>query len=942
MKRLIVAEKPSVAREFARALGARWSGGESRDGHYESADWLVSFCLGHMMRMKDPEEYRPEWRRWSTEPLRPARFEKSVIPETAAQAERVIALIARDDVAAIVNAGDAGREGEGIQRELYEEAFRRMGRGKPVLRFWTSEALTREAILSGLNNLRDAAGFDGLYRAFLARERADWIVGLSATRAYTAVFARGAKQPLSIGRVQTPVLALVVRREEEIERFRAEAFHTVHGRRGKEGDEDLLDARALAPPDPRGDRFAFWDRALAERVAAECRGKPFQVEKIEEKTRREFPPRLFSMPALQERVNKLDGTAPDRALEIAQSLYEKRFITYPRTDSEALGTAERTDAFIAPRAAAAARLLPRGEAMRAAMLPISETGERIFADHKVTDHHAIVPTDLADTAVPFERLDEDERRLFLLVAERFLVAFLPPAVYGEGEAELTCGPHRFVARARRTLDPGWTAFQAGKKQAEGRLRLAEGETVPLEVALESHETTPPKRFTLGEIIHAMTHAHKHLPKETDKALVAALKEADGIGTGATRDSFVPLLERRGYVEVKRNVVVPLPRGRDLIALLSGQRIADFAWTALMEKRLREMAGGTDAAELDRFVDDAFADAAQLCEAARAGAETARVDGGVVRNTRPDVKTLGACPACGGDIIRGNKAFGCSNWRNGCKFTLWPDTLAPMGRALLTDRDVSALLKGRAMLKFERASGSKCERPVELAKRDDGRWFARVDREAEAVPESLGACPVEGCGGAVVEAPKSFGCSRWREGCKFALWKDSLEKLGGATLDRAKVKALLKGDAYLKFRHPAGPVSEKLCRIEPRGDRWGVKVDFAAESKAEVVGPCPRCGGRVTERPKSFTCAGEAAPAGDAPAGAPSPCRFALWKDALEKRGGPELKKTAVKKLLAGKAVEVTLKRPDKTKVAALVRLDPREGLVVTKAPAAADDAGSVG
>jgi DNA topoisomerase-3 len=204
---------------------------------------------------------------------------------------------------------------------------------------------------------------------------------------------------------------------------------------------------------------------------------------------------------------------------------------------------------------------------------------------------------------------------------------------------------------------------------------------------------------------------------------------------------------------------------------------------MMERRLREMVGRTDPAELDRFLDQSFADVCELAEAARSVAATRRVDGGVIRNTRDDVKTLGTCPACGGDVIRGKQAFGCSNWRNGCKFTLWPDTLAPMGRPNLTDRDVAALLKGRTMLKFERQSGSQCARPVELAKRDDGKWFAKVDREAEAVPESLGNCPVEGCGGAVVEAPKSFGCSRWREGCKFALWRDSLEKLGGATLDR---------------------------------------------------------------------------------------------------------------------------------------------------------------
>lgn len=1023
MKKLIVAEKPSVARDFARALGARRPDGEGRPGHYECTGYIITFCLGHMMRLKEPGEYRDDWKRWSTDLLVPDPFEKNVIESTGNQAEHIISLICRDDVEIVINAGDAGREGEGIQRELYEEAFRRLGQKKTLQRFWTSEALTREAIRSGLENLRDASEFDGLYRAFLARERADWLVGFNATRAFTSTFSRGGK-PLSIGRVQTPVLALVVQREEEIEAFRSETFYSVHGRRGDPEGVDHLDARAVAPEDERGDRFAFWDQTAAEQVAADCRDQKFRVESVEEKTRREYPARLFSMPSLQEYCNRSFGWAPDRTLAIAQALYEKRFQTYPRTDSEHLGTSEQTDQFIKPRARAAAGVLKHGQAMLSTMLPIKDTGQRIFHDRKVTDHHAIVPSDQSDTACKYEQLDSDEQSMFQAVAERFLMVFQPPAILAEGEARLSCSGHEFLARARRTVDPGWTVYQEGKKTADGRLNLSEGEEFTLDVAVDSHETSSPKRFTQGEIIHAMTHAHKHVSPDTPKEFIEALREADGIGTGATRDSFIPLLVARGYVEVKRNVVIPLTRGRDLISLLKGKRIKDFAWTAVMERRLKDMVDSADETELDRFIAQALEDARELSEAARAMAGSHQVDGGIIRNNRDDVKTLGICPACGGDVVSGKKAWGCSNWRNGCKFTLWPETLSGMGHPRLSDREVVSLLKGRTDLKFKRPNGGSCYRPVELEKRDDGRWFARVDKEAEiqpevvvncpvcngevvegrtifrcrtencafrifkdtlsklggaditrtslkslvagdvmlrfrredgrgidricrleqrnerwsvkvdfeaeAKPEEMGACPVEGCEGRVIENPKAFGCSDWKSGCRFTIWKTSLEKLGGANIGRTQIKSLLKGPTWLKFKHPTGPVSERECRIELRGDRWGIQVNFDLPARPEVIGSCPLCGGQVTERPKSFSCAGPAEESQTLPGEEGNdhkPCSFIIWKDTLEKRGGPAVKKTQAKKLLAGEELGMTLKR-DGRKIEAFCRLTPEEGLIV--------------
>jgi len=462
MKRLIMTEKPSVAREFAGVLNCKYIRVGENSGYYEGSNYLIVYCFGHMMRLKNPGEYKEDWEKWDSVLLKPDRFEKCIIEDKVEQTELIIQKIMDDKVEAIINAGDAGREGEGIQREIYEEAFSRLGRRKPVYRFWTSEVLSHETILKHLENLLPESEFDGLYKSCIARERSDWLVGINATRAFTKIYGNGGKT-ISVGRVQTPVLSLIVKRELEIRNFRSEKYWNLVAAPHfpEKGNPDFV-AKAVAPKSDKGDRFAFWERKEVEKLFEECRDNPYLVVGIEEKIKREYPPKLFSMPLLQQFCNKHYGWKPDYTLELAQSLYEKRYQTYPRTDSEYLGDGEKDDEKIRVRALASSKFIDDGEKMLEEMLPVSETGKRIFNEKKLTDHHAIIPSDMSDLSQPFDRLSDDEKLMFKTVAKRFIQAFLPPAISSETTANLENSGYEFIAKGRITKELGWKKYISTK------------------------------------------------------------------------------------------------------------------------------------------------------------------------------------------------------------------------------------------------------------------------------------------------------------------------------------------------------------------------------------------------------------------------------------------------------------------------------------------------
>ena len=772
-----------------------------------------------MTRLKNPDEYRPEWKRWEARLLEPESFEKVLMDEKREQTELIIDLINREDVGALINAGDAGREGEGIQRDLYEIAFERAGKRKPVYRFWTSDVLSKAVILEELKNLKEGTQFDALYASYLARERSDWLVGFNATRAYTALYAKGGK-PLSIGRVQTPVLALIVRREDEIEQFVSRPYWNVVAK--GEG----IEAKLIAPESGEGDRFAFWDETEAQKAVDACGGKPFEVVKLEQKVKREYPPKLFSMPLLQQHCNKVFGWAPERTLELAQNLYEKRFTTYPRTDSAYLGNAQKEDALIARRADAVAPLLGMEDAA-AAMLPVAETGTRIFNEKKLTDHHAIIPSDLSDTACSFNALEADERSLFDTIAGRFITVFLPPAVIDESEAELLCGSRRFIAKASAHRELGWKAFEKSEVK-NAVLALEEGQQLNLQTEIKAFTTSPPSRFTQGDIINAMTNAHRYVKDTVSKEMAEVLRKAEGIGTGATRDKFVPLLEARGYIAIENNVIYPLPRGRELIRLLGEQGITDFAYTALHEYELKRIEEGESEGGVDGFLAKSLADTKALIRHAKEHQDAAAGTVLAQRDIAPpaDAKIVGSCPECGKEVVAGPQNYYCIGRKNGCRFVIWYDGLAMLGHKKISESEIKKLLKNKpTSLKLKKQDGRVFEAGASLEKSGE-KWRVKIDFDAGLKAETLGSCPR--CGAEVTESPQAYGCSRWREGCEFKIWKDALKRFGGKKITKTVAKRLLsKGEDVVTLKNRQGKENDYFVVLD---ENYGIRVDFETKVK----------------------------------------------------------------------------------------------------------------
>lgn len=790
-----------------------------KTGYYEHPDYLIAHCFGHMTRLKNPDEYRPEWKRWEAKLLRPQPFEKVFIDDKRDQTELLIELINRDEVASLINAGDAGREGEGIQRDVYEIAFERAGKRKPIYRFWTSDVLSKKVICSELENLKKGELFDPLYASYLARERSDWLVGFNATRSYTALYARGGK-PLSIGRVQTPVLALIVRREEEIEQFSSRPFWNVVAK--GEG----IEAKMIAPESEEGDRFAVWDESDAKKAVAGCRGKSFEVIKLEKKEKKEYPPKLFSMPLLQQHCNKAFGWAPERTLELAQNLYEKRFTTYPRTDSAYLGNAQKDDGLIAGRAGAVAPLLNL-ESAAAAMLPVAETGIRIFNEKKLTDHHAIIPSDLSDTACRFEALDGDAQSLFEVIARRFIMAFLPPAVIDESEAELACGSYRYIAKASAHRELGWKAYEKSAVK-NAVLALEEGERLTLDVESKALTTSPPSRFTQGDIINAMTNAHRYVKEGVSKEMVEVLRRAEGIGTGATRDKFVPLLEARGYIAIENNVITPLARGRELIRLLGEQEITDFAYTALHEFELKQIEEGASKGGMDAFLEKSLEDTKALIRHAEASRADAAGEVLSQRDVAPPegAKIVGTCPECGKEVVAGAQNYYCIGRKNGCRFVIWYDGLAMLGHKKITESEIKKLLKKKpTTMKLKKQDGRVFEGEGNLEKNGE-KWRVKIDFDAGLKAETLGSCPR--CGAEVIESPQAYGCSRWREGCDFKIWKDALKRFGGKKITKTVAKRLLsKGEDVVTLKRKNGQESDFFVILD---ENFGIRVDFNTKVK----------------------------------------------------------------------------------------------------------------
>ncbi|HMI98613.1 MAG TPA: DNA topoisomerase 3 [Gaiellaceae bacterium] len=720
MKTLIIAEKPSVGRDIAGALDGVFQkrtladlspkakkGGKDDPTFLESDDYVITWAVGHLVQLAEPEEYDEKWKKWRMAdlPIVPPDGFK-LVPRDAKskkQLKLVATLLNREDVEHVVNACDAGREGELIFAYLYESVFgvapNNSDAPKPVERLWIN-SMTKQAIREGFEKLRPGEQLQPLESAARARSEADWLVGMNATRAATIRGRAWVGGVVSLGRVQTPTLAIIVRREREIQAFVPEPYWLVHGSFDPRYEGLWFDPVKAADNDtPTGQETWLKEAERAEEIVAKVAGKTGAVESVERKEQSQSAPLLYDLTSLQRDANSRFGFSARRTLQAAQSLYEdKKAITYPRTNSRYLSgdlvpqlkpTAETLVGI--PEYETAARFV-----MKLDKLPLG----RVVNDAKVEDHHALIPTDVPHDLSTFS---PDERRIFDLVARRFLAVFHPPARYARTEIVTLVEEERFRTRGKVTLEAGWRGVYGVEADVNGKPKEDDPESVelpPLEkgqevkvVAAESEakETRPPARYTEATLLSAMETAGKLID---DEELREAMKE-HGLGTPATRAETIETLIRREYIERAGKDLVPTPKGLQVITMLEENLLTSPELTGNWEKRLGDIEHGKG--QKDDFI-QGIEDFTKSTVEAIAALDKEKL--------RPERVELGLCPRCGaetGEIIRENsKAFGCTSWKSreetGCGFVIWKRvagrTLTPeLARQLMDEGKTKEVLSG---------------------------------------------------------------------------------------------------------------------------------------------------------------------------------------------------------------------------------------------------------
>jgi DNA topoisomerase-3 len=707
VKTLVIAEKPSVARDLADVLPGTF---ENHDSFLESEDTVITFAVGHLVELINPEDYDERFKKWRMAdlPIVPDEFRLRARDKKAEKQLKVIhKLLKRDDVDRVVNACDAGREGELIFAYIYETS----GVDKPVERLWIS-SMTKQAIRDGFEKLRPGEQLASLEAAARSRSEADWLVGMNATRAATIRGRAWVGGVVSLGRVQTPTLALMVKREREIQAFVPEPYWLVHGRFAEASLATSTGGRggfAAAPVRNsyeglwfEGDETRLKDAKRAEEIVAKVSGADGIVESVERKEQSERAPLLYDLTSLQRDANRRFGFSARRTLQAAQSLYEdKKAITYPRTSSRWL-----SGDLVAQLKPTAATLEPIGDYAQAAryvlglqQLPLG----RVVNDSKVDDHHAIIPTDVEHE---LDRFSPDERRVFDLVARRFLAVFHPPARYARTTIVTLVEEERFRSRGKVTLEAGWRGVYGLESEEDKKARqdedgedesaelpqLEQGQKVRCaEAEVEAKETKPPPRYTEATLLSAMETAGKLVD---DEELREAMKER-GLGTPATRAETIETLIRREYIERAGKDLQPTPKGLQVITMLEEHPLTSPELTGDWEKRLTDIEHGRD--QRDAFIKDIAGFTQKTVE------QIAALD---KEKLRPERVELGLCPRCGaetGEIIKENsKAYGCTSWKSreepGCGFVIWKRvagrTLTPeIARQLLAEGRTKEVISG---------------------------------------------------------------------------------------------------------------------------------------------------------------------------------------------------------------------------------------------------------
>lgn len=679
--KLVLAEKPSVAMSLSKVIGAHQRG----DGYMEGNGYLVSWCVGHLVELSQPEAYDEKYAKWRYDdlPILPEHWQYQVSASTKKQFGILKKLMQRKDVESLICATDAGREGELIFRLVYHQC----GCKKPVERLWIS-SMEDSAIREGFQKLRPGSEYDALYEAALCRERADWIVGINATRLFSCLYG----QTLNVGRVMTPTLAMVVMRDAAIRAFKPEPFYSA--------ELKFRDFQA------GGERMK--EKAEAEKLVAECcQAGSAIITKVEQKEKSEKPPALFDLTSLQREANRQLGFTAQQTLDYTQALYEKKLVTYPRTDSRYL-----TDD-MAPLVPELVSVIQQSFQIQADV-PAPVNAAQVINSKKVTDHHAIIPTKTA-ASYDISSLPSGEQAILTMLAVRLICAVGTPCLYAETVVEAECAGQKFRTKGKTATDIGWRRYagkpseEAEKNAGAGELpELSEGMTLELAgVDLKEGKTSPPKRFTEDLLLSAMESA------SSDE--FPAGVERKGIGTPATRAAIIEKLVQKGFIErrgdKKTKYLCSTDKGNALVTVVPEQ-IQSPSMTADWEEKLLKIEHGEY--DSDVFMGEISSMVSGLVKTYEA------VKGADVL-MQPERKVIGSCPACGSDVCETAKGWFCRD--KSCKFALWKENrfFQTLGKQMTEELAKQLVNRGKARLThcYSRKSNRYYDTTVHVETGEDG-------------------------------------------------------------------------------------------------------------------------------------------------------------------------------------------------------------------------------
>jgi DNA topoisomerase III len=762
-----IAEKPSVAKEIAQVIGAR----SRKDGYFEGNGYQVTWTFGHFCTLWSPEDYNEKWKRWDlqTLPILPKHFETKVMKGDGGvtkQFKTIKALLGKAEQ--VINCGDAGQEGELIQRWVMKEA----GYKGKVKRLWIS-SLTSEAIKDGFKQLKPASDFDLLYYAGSSRAIGDWLLGMNATRLFTLKYG-GYKQVLSIGRVQTPTLAMLVARQYEIENFKPQPYwelQTVY--------------RETVFSNTEG---KFFKKEDGEKLLNLVVGKDLFITDVEKKDGKEYAPKLFDLTSLQVHCNTRFGLTADETLKTVQRLYEMKAVTYPRVDTTFLPN----DLY--PKVPGILKGLKNYTRFTEALLAkkIRKT-TKVFNDKKVTDHHAIIPTGEE------KLLGGHEQKVYDSIVRRFLAAFYPDCEVAKTQVNAEVETVKFVANGKQILQAGWRVLFQDEKSKNGDDEsilpvFEKGEHGQHEPSFTEKETKPPRHYTEATLLRAMETAGKNVEDEELRDLM----KANGIGRPSTRAAIIETLFRRKYIERQKKQIHPTKMGIQLIDTIQNELLKSAELTGQWEKRLRDIEAGEYSAatfihEMKRMVYDLVVEVLQDRSSVRLSApETAKKRSNGKPKTQESTSTNElTCPKCkAGKILKGKNAYGCSRWKAGCDFRL-PFVFM---EKKLSEKQVERLITTGATTKLKgfKMGDKKVEGLLQLTS-DFNVEFADKTPAKKKEENSWPKCPK--CGGTIIKGKTAYGCSNWKSGCNFTYSFDAIrKKAAGRKLTKELVLQILNGES----------------------------------------------------------------------------------------------------------------------------------------------------